>query len=66
MNISTKFQRHPPYSFWGEDFLTYFRKFSVLVAMATNFRDLDKIHIVGTGPLKEQFCKVFVKISAMR
>ena len=30
------------------------------------FRDLVKIHMVGRGPLKEDFCKTFVKISAMR
>ena len=29
------------------------------------FRDLDKIHMVGRGLLKEHFCKTFVKISAM-
>ena len=26
MNISTKFQLHPPYGFWGEDFWIFFRK----------------------------------------
>ena len=36
MNISTKFQLHPPDGFWGEDFLIFFRKFSVSVAMAIN------------------------------
>ena len=36
MNISTKFQLHPPFGFWGEDFLIFFRKLSVSVAMATN------------------------------
>ena len=36
MNISTKFQLHSPYGFWGEDFWIFFCKFSVLVAMATN------------------------------
>ena len=36
MNISTKFQLHPPYGFWGEEFLIFFRKFSVLVAMVIN------------------------------
>ena len=30
------------------------------------FRDLDKIHMVGRGLLKEHFGKTFVKISAMR
>ena len=36
MNISAKFQLHPPYGFWGDDFLIFFRKFSLSVAMATN------------------------------
>ena len=30
------------------------------------FRDLDKIHVVGRGPLKEHFCETFVKISVKR
>ena len=36
MNITTKFQLYPPYGFWGDDFLLFFRKFSISVAMATN------------------------------
>ena len=36
MNISTKFQLHPPYGFWGDDFLIFFRKFNLSVAMTTN------------------------------
>ena len=36
MNMSAKFQLHPPYGFWGEDFLTFFQKFTLYVAMATN------------------------------
>ena len=35
MNKIAKFQRLPPYGFWGEDFLI-FQKFTVFVAMATN------------------------------
>ena len=35
MNISAKFQLHPPYGFW-DDFWIFFRKFSLSVAMATN------------------------------
>ena len=68
MNISTKFQLHPPYGFWGEDFLIFFCKFSISVAMATN-----QIQRFGQNsyswciwPPKEHFCKTFVKISAMR
>ena len=39
----------------------FFRKFSLLVAMATpiKFSSLDKIHMVGRGLLKGHFCKVF-------
>ena len=36
MIISAKFQLHPPYSFWGNYFLIFFRKFSLLTAMETN------------------------------
>ena len=30
------------------------------------FSGLDKIHMFGRGLLKEHFCKIFVKISAVR
>ena len=36
MNISAKFQVHPFYGFWGDDFLTFFRIFQLSVAMAPN------------------------------
>ena len=36
MNMSAKFQLHPPYGFWGGDLLIFFRKFTLYVAMATN------------------------------
>ena len=35
-NIYAKFQLHPPYDFWEEDFWIFFRKFNISVAMATN------------------------------
>ena len=35
-NMYAKFQLHPPYGFWGEDFLIFFRKFTLYAAMATN------------------------------
>ena len=35
-NIAAKFQFHPLYGIWGEDFLIIFREFILLVAMATN------------------------------
>ena len=36
MNMYAKFQLHPPYGFWEEDFLIIFQKFTLDVAMATN------------------------------
>ena len=35
MNMSAKFQLHPPYDFW-EDFWIFVWKFTLYVAMATN------------------------------
>ena len=44
-----------------------FRKFTLYVVMATNqISDLDKIHMNRRGLLEKNFCKTFVKISAMR
>ena len=64
MNISAKFQLHPPYVFWGDDFWIFFRECILLVAMATNqFSSLDTIHMFGRGLLKEHLRKTFVKIS---
>ena len=31
-----KFQLHPPYSFWAEDFWIFFRKFTLYINMETN------------------------------
>ena len=36
MNMYAKFQLHPPYGFWGEDFWIILRKFTIYVAMETN------------------------------
>ena len=36
MNISATFQLDAPYGFWGDDFLIFFLKFSLSVAMATH------------------------------
>ena len=36
MNISAKFQLHPPYGFLGDDFLIFCRKSSLSVVMETN------------------------------
>ena len=68
MNISVNFQLHPPYGFWGDDFLIFFRKFNILVAMATNPLNQSNsavwkkfIYMLGRGLLKEHFCKTFIK-----
>ena len=68
MNISVKFQLHPPYGFWGDDFLIFVRKFNILVAMATNPLNQSNsavwkkfIYMLGRGLLKEHFCKTFIK-----
>ena len=36
MNNSAKFQLYTPYSFWGDDFLIFFRKFILLIAIVIN------------------------------
>ena len=36
MNISEKFQLHPPYGFWLDDFWILFCEFILWAAMATN------------------------------
>ena len=66
MNMYAKFQLHPPYGFWGEDFwMFFFQKFKHLVAMATN-QNQRKIHMAGRGLLQKYFSKKFVKISAVK
>ena len=71
MNISAKFQLHPPYGFWADDFfLDFFANLAFrLPWQPIKFIGLDKIHMfrgVRRGLLKERFCKTFVKISAVR
>ena len=57
MNIYTKFQLHPPYGFWEEDFFENlaFRLPWQLIKIS----DLDKIHMVGRGLLQKHFCKTY-------
>ena len=69
MNIYAKFQLHPPYGFWEEDFFFFFffffffcRKFSL---SPIKISDSDETHIVIRGLLQEHFCKTFVKITAV-
>ena len=61
-NVMTKFQLHPPYGFWGEDFQIFFRKLSVSVAMATNhqIQRFGQIHMFSRttqGTFLKNFCK---------
>ena len=35
INTHEKFQLHPPYGVWGEDYFTCFLKFTLFVALAT-------------------------------
>ena len=66
MNIYAKFQLHPPYGFWAEDFLIFFFKDLAfwLPWQPIKISDLDKIHMVGRKLLQINFCKTFFKISA--
>ena len=67
MNISSKFQLHPSYGFWEEDFCIYLFNLAFRLSwQQIKISSLDKIHTVGRGLLKEYFCKTFVKISAVR
>ena len=66
MNISTKFQLHLRYGFWGEVFFFPANLAFRLPWQPIKFSGLDKIHMVDRGLLKEHFCKTFVKISAVK
>ena len=68
MNIYAKFQLHPPYGFWEEDFwiFFFFEKLAFrLPWQPIKISDFDKIHMVGRGLLQEHFCKTYVKIAAV-
>ena len=57
MNMYAKFQLHPPYGFWGEDFWICFGKLTLYVAMEPiKFSDLDKIHMNRRELLKKHVC----------
>ena len=64
MNIYAKFQLHPPYGFWEEDFFENLAFW--LPWQPIKIIDFDKIHKVGRGLLQEHFCETFVKISAVK
>ena len=36
ISLYAKFQLHPPYGFWEEEFLIFYRKFTPYVAILTN------------------------------
>ena len=69
MNITAKLQLHPTYGFRGDDFFFFFNFFFFNCPGSqsnSGVWTLDKIHMFGRGLLKEQVCKTFVKISAVR
>ena len=56
MNISTKFQLHPPYSFRGDDSEYFFANLAFRFPwQPIKFSGLDKIHMVGRGWRGESF-----------
>ena len=58
MNRYAKFQLHPPYDFWGEDFWIFFENLPFMLPwQPIQFSDLDKIHMNHRGLLKKHFCK---------
>ena len=64
MNIYAKFQLHPTYGFWEEDFYIFIFKNLAFRSpwQSIKFSDLDKIHMNRRGLLKKHFCKTFVKM----
>ena len=57
MNMYAKFQLHPPYGFWEEDFWIFFQKIGHAVVIKIS--DLDKIYMVGRPLLQNHFCNFF-------
>ena len=68
MNIYAKFQLHPPYGFWEEDFWIFFFENVAfrLPWQPIKISDLDKIHMVVRGLLRKHLCLTFFKISAVK
>ena len=65
MNSSAKFQLQPPYVFGGDDFLIFFCKFSISVAILLpwqpiKFSSLDNIHTFGRGLLQEHLLSKYL------
>ena len=60
MNISAKFQLHPPYSFWGVDFLIFFANWAFwLPWQPIKLRGLVKKHMFGRGPFNKHWLLVY-------
>ena len=67
MNISAKFQLYSPYGFSVDDFFYLFSNLAfVLPWQPIKFTGLDKKDTFGRGLLKEHFCKIFVRVSAVK
>ena len=69
MKMYTKFQLHPPYGLWEEDFFFFFFFFFffenlpfMLPWQPIKFSDLDKIHMKRRGLFKKYFCKKILNI----
>ena len=58
MNIYAKFQLHPPYGFWEDNFLNiFFENLAFqLPWQPIKISDLEKIDMVGRGLLQKHFC----------
>ena len=67
MNIYPKFQLHPPYGFWEEDFWIFFFENLAfrLPWQLIIISDLDKNPTVGRGLIQKHFIKTFIKLSAV-
>ena len=58
INMSAKFQLHPSYGFWEEDFWIIFWKFTFMLPwQPIKFSHSDKIHMNHRGGLKKHFCR---------
>ena len=58
MDTYAKFQLHPPYNFWGEEFWIFFENLSFMLPwQPIKFSDLDRFHMKRRGLFKKHFCK---------
>ena len=62
MNIYAKFQLHPPYGLWEEDFWKFFENLAFwLPWQPIKISDLDKVHTAGRRLLQKHFYKIFLQ-----